>query len=82
MTLPEHIRTARHAAGLTQRELARLACISHRHVCFIEQGRRVGSPAVLRHIGSVLGINLRRTYYHERRRLQRRRRWPLNRKES
>lgn len=77
MTLPDAIRTARLSAGLTQRELASIACISKQHIAFIEQGRRVGSPVVLRHIGDALGVNLRRTYYRERRRLQRRRRWPL-----
>lgn len=75
MTLANHIRTARQAAGLTQHELACCASVSKQHISFLEQGRRVGSPTVLRAIGDVLGISLHRIYWIERRRLQRKRRW-------
>lgn len=75
MTLGEHIRDARQSAGLTQHELGCRASVSRQHVAFIEQGRRVGSPTVLRAIGDALGISLHRVYWIERRRLQRKRRW-------
>lgn len=75
MTLAEHIRAARQSAGLTQHELACCASVSTQHISFLEQGRRVGSPAVLRAIGDALGISLHRAYWIERRRLLRKRRW-------
>jgi DNA-binding XRE family transcriptional regulator len=43
-SLAEQIRSKREAAGLTQRELAKLASISQRDVSFLEQSK--GNPTI------------------------------------
>lgn len=76
MDLSDRIRTARRAAGLRQSDLADLACVSLQHIAFLEQGRRVGSPTVIRILSDVLGVDLREC--HEAAavaQLQRRLRW-------
>lgn len=50
-----HVRRQR---GLRQCDLAKQAHVALKTVCFIEQGRRYGSPDVLQAIGRVLNIDL------------------------
>lgn len=57
--IADRIRVARRAAGLTQIELADLACISLQHIRFIEQQRRNPSESVLAMLERVLGVDLR-----------------------
>jgi transcriptional regulator with XRE-family HTH domain len=52
MTLAQSIRHARQQAGLTQHELAEMACVSRSYIALIETGRRRAILEVLR----VLGI--------------------------
>lgn len=74
-SLGQSIQQARKQRGLRQCDLATLACVSLKHICFLEQGRRVGSPTVIRIIGDVLGVDLTALHEAEQQRLQRVRRW-------
>lgn len=59
MTTAQAIRAARLAAGLTQRDLARLAYVSVQAVSYYEQGRRRPSIGVVMMLERVLGVELR-----------------------
>lgn len=58
MTIGPTIAAARRARDLRQCDLAAQVFISRRYMALIEQGRRIGSPAVLQAIGRVLNIDL------------------------
>ena len=61
MTSGEMMRDWRRNAGLTQRQLARLACIARASISHIETGRYEPSPIFARRVARALGEHLGRT---------------------
>jgi transcriptional regulator with XRE-family HTH domain len=55
--LNELLRQARLSRGLTQQELAQRAAVSTTQICYIEQGDRVPSPALLLKITEQLNVS-------------------------
>jgi transcriptional regulator with XRE-family HTH domain len=73
MTLGRSIAIARQQRGLTQHELATLACVHVQTIRFYEQGRRVGCGSIMRILSDILGVDLWPVYRAEQVKLRRKR---------
>ena len=55
--LATRLRALREARGLLQREVARAAGVTQAYVSHLERGRVGASPATLRRLAAVLGVD-------------------------